>query len=328
MKLSIVIICWNDRKVITECLSSIVANTHETQFEIIVSDNGSVDGSIEFLRSEFQEVRVIENGRNLGFSGGNNVGIRNCEGEYIIILNPDTIIHDAAFDKWVDYADRHPEAGAFGCRVLNPDGSYQITAYPFPTVWRYWLAALRLQKLGKISSRFDSNVYAGWNGDTERRIDWQSGCCIMFRGDLIKRLGGFDERFFYWFEEVDLCRRVQNEGYRILFTPDVIVTHLGGQSVSRYPLRFDIETLRNRYRYFFKHWGKKGLLRCHRLTRVELVYQQIYLGLKLRLRPADDLRAYLTMRREVLKWNRKINPVRFVENGDEPQVETQGGGLP
>lgn len=111
MKLSIVILCWNDLKVITHCLRSIYSGTHSTEFEIIVSDNGSTDGSIEFLRENFPQIRVIENGANLRFSKGNNVGIRASNGEYVLILNPDTIIHEGSLDRWMEFADRHPEAG-------------------------------------------------------------------------------------------------------------------------------------------------------------------------------------------------------------------------
>src|SRR5213080_2162859 len=212
MKLSIVIICWNDRKVIGDCLQSIIAGTHTTEFEVIVSDNGSTDGSVEWIRQSFPRVRVVENGANLRFSKANNVGIRASRGELVLILNPDTLIHDGALDTWVEFADRHPEVGAFGCRVLNADGSYQEPARPFPTIWREWVAALYLRRLAHLSDVFISDTYTGWRGDTERSVDWQSGCCVMLRADLLKRLGGFDEQFYYYYEDVDLCRRVWEAG--------------------------------------------------------------------------------------------------------------------
>src|SRR5580700_8185054 len=117
MKLSIVIICWNDWKVIENCLRSIFENTRKIQYEVIVSDNGSTDGSVEHIRAQFPAVRVVENRANLGFAKGNNAGIREAIGEYILILNPDTIIHDGALDRWIEFADCHPEAGGFGCKV-------------------------------------------------------------------------------------------------------------------------------------------------------------------------------------------------------------------
>src|SRR5712692_5999946 len=110
MKLSIVIICWNDWKVIENCLCSIFAGTHKIQCEVIVSDNGSTDGSVEKIRAQFPTVRLVENRANLGFAKGNNAGIGEARGEYVLILNPDTIVHSGSLDRWIQFADRHPEA--------------------------------------------------------------------------------------------------------------------------------------------------------------------------------------------------------------------------
>jgi GT2 family glycosyltransferase len=318
MKLSIVIICWNDLRVIRDCLRSIFEGTHNTDFEVIVSDNGSVDDSTEFIHKHYPAVRVVENQQNLGFARGNNVGICASRGEYVLILNPDTIIHDGALDKFVGFADRHPEAGAFGCRVLNPDGSYQVSARLFPTIRRYWVSALGLSKL---SSAFVYEEYPRWRGDTERSIDWQSGCCVMFRGDLLRRLGGFDEQFFYHFEEVDLCRRVWNAGQPILFTPEAAITHLGGQSVNRFPVRFEIEKHRSRYRYFYKHFGRAAARRCRRLSIAKIRVRQLGYGLLNRFRPSEVLERRLEMYREVVRWNQALDPVEFVETGEEPRLE-------
>jgi GT2 family glycosyltransferase len=318
MKLSVVIICWNDLRVIRDCLRSIYAGTHSTDFEVIISDNGSVDDSIEFVCKHYPQVRVVENQQNLGFARGNNVGIRTSRGEYVLILNPDTIVHDGAFDRLVEFADRHPEAGAFGCRVVNPDGTYQLSARLFPTVWRYWVAALGLARLSPL---FTFEEYAGWHGDTERLIDWQSGCCIMFRGDLLKSLGGFDEQFFYHFEEVDLCRRVWNAGRPILFAPEAVITHLGGQSVSRFPIRFEIEKHRSRYRYFYKHFGVRAARSCRRLSIARIRVRQLGYGLLNLLKPQEVTQRRLEMYREVLKWNQALDPVDFVERGEEPRLE-------
>lgn len=320
MKLSIVIICWNDLKVIADCLHSIVERTHVTEFEIIVSDNGSTDGSVEFIRKHFPVAQIIENKANLGFAKGNNIGIRASKGEYVLIINPDTHVHEGALDRWVEFADRRPEAGAFGCRVLNPDGSYQQSARPFPTARGELLAALYMRWLAFISDSFGSDSYAGWKGDTEREIDWQSGCCLMVRGALLNQLGGFDEQFFYHYEEVDLCRRVWDAGYSIVYTPEASITHLGGQSVSRFPIRFELERCRNRYRFFYKYYGKRGARQCRRAWLVWLRVRQLGYGLKRLVTRSDVLDGRLAMYRASLAWNRQIDPVRFVEAGEEPAV--------
>jgi N-acetylglucosaminyl-diphospho-decaprenol L-rhamnosyltransferase len=319
VKLSIVILCWNDFKVISNCLSSIFSGVHSTEFEVIVSDNGSTDGSPERIREAFPLVHVIENGENLRFSKGNNVGIRASRGEYILILNPDTIIHDGSLDRWIEFADRHPKAGGFGCRVLNPDGSYQRSGRPFPTIWRGWMGALCLGALGYVSDAFVSNEYVRWNGDTERFIDWQSGCCLMVRADLLKRLGGFDDQFEYYYEDVDLCHRIWDAGYSVVFAPKVTITHLGGQStIERFPIAFEVDKHRNRYRYFYKYYGRRGARDCRRCSlarlRIRLVGYQIFELIK----QSDRRKRRLEQYRAAAEWNRRVDPVELVEKGREP----------
>jgi len=319
MKLSVVILCWNDLKVISNCLQSIFTGTRSVAFEVIISDNGSTDGSSDFIRKNYPTVRIIENQANLGFAKGNNAGIAASRGEYVLILNPDTIVHHGTLRRLVEFADVHPEAGGFGCRVLNPDGSYQESARPFPSIRGYWVAALYLRPLAYISDAFIPDIYTGWRGDTERVVDWQSGCCVMFRGKLLQELGGFDEQFFYHYEEVDLCRRVRNAGYPLIFTPAATITHLGGQSVSRFPLRFALEKYRSRYRYFYKHFGARGARRCRRVSLAALRIRQVGYGALAMFRPNELCKTRLEAYAVLARWNRRLDPVRLVERGEEPE---------
>jgi GT2 family glycosyltransferase len=321
VKLSIIILCWNDLKIIADCLSSVYSNIHSMEIEVIVSDNGSTDGSCEFIRQNFPQVRVIENGINLRFGKGNNVGIAVSRGKYVLILNPDTIMHEGALERFVKFADQHPEAGGFGCRVLNLDGSYQGSARPFPTIWREWLAALYLRPLGYISDAFVSDKYVRWNGETERSIDWQSGCCLLVRGELLKRLGGFDEQFYYYYEDLDLCHRIWDAGYPLVYTPAVAITHLGGQSTNvRFPIAFALDKYRNRYRYFYKYFGRRGVRRCRHVSIAWLLIRRIGYTLAQYVRPSDALRRRLELYRAAAEWNWNVDPVQFVENGKEPET--------
>jgi GT2 family glycosyltransferase len=323
VKLSIVILCWNDRKVIAECLRSIFSTTRSTDFEVIVSDNGSGDGSVEFIRSSFPTVHVIENGRNLRFAKANNVGIRAARGKYVLILNPDTIIHPNTLDKMVCIADQHPEVGAFGCRVLNSDGSYQVSARPFPSLRAEWIVALYLRVLGRLHKWFTSDAYCGWSGMTERWVDWLTGCFILVPARLLKSLGGFDEQFFYYYEDMDLCRRIWQAGYSILYTPEASIIHLGGQSTkTRFPpLAFLLDSQVTRYLYHYKYSGRGGVRRARRIALVSLTLRRLGYGLKQLVRPTDAGRERLQLLRGAFDWNYHVDPIRLVENGEEPRLE-------
>lgn len=322
MILSIVIICWNDLKVIKDCLSSIYAERAGLELEVVVSDNGSTDGSIDYIRKHYPEVRIVSNGANLGFAKGNNAGIRVARGKYVLILNPDTIIHKDALAKLVEFAETHAEAGAFGCRVLNPDGSDQCPAVPLPTLMGTLLSAPALRWLGCLSKTLLADRYPGWDGTSVREIGRQSGCCLLVRRDLLNELNGFDERFFYHCEETDLCCRIWKAGWKILFCPNAVITHLGGQSVGRFPIRFAIETFRSRYRYFYKHFGLSGMIRFRQITLLHLWIRRIGYGVVALLDggKSDSVKNRLEMYRIVIRWNTMLNPVRFINTGEEPNL--------
>lgn len=321
-RLSIVVLCWNNQAVIHDAIRSIYDTTKEVDFEIIVSDNGSEDGCVEGIRKAFPNpnLRVVESKANLGFARGNNAGIVMAQGEYILILNSDTIVHEAALDKLVQFADRHPEGGAFGCRVLYPDGRYQPSAMVAMTVRRWWIQAFGLHYLGHLSSMFLSGAYYGWRGDTEREVDFQSGCCVMFRGSLLKELGGFDPQFFFQNEDVDLCKRIWKAGYKVLFTPQAEITHLGGQSAKRARTRVDLETHRSRYKYFYKHYGERGAVQVRYPVLFFLVRQWALARLVSLWRPSDTNKGIAESLGVQIRWNYRLDPVRFVMCREEPDL--------
>ena len=323
MKLSIVILCWNDRKVIEDCLQSIYCNTRSSEFEVIVSDNGSTDGSVELIRASYPEVQIIENGRNLRFAKGNNVGIRASRGEYVLILNPDTIIHEGSLDRMMTFADEHPEAGAFGCRVLNADGSYQVSARPFASLKGEWIAALYMRWLGRLSEWFTADSYPGWRGDSQRQVDWVSGCFILVRSHVLESISGFDEQFFYYYEDMDLCRRIRQAGHSILYFPGATITHLGGQSTKgRFtPLPFVLDGQVTRYLYYYKYQGRSGVRRARRIALASQLLRLLGFGLKQLIRPTEAVRKRLEVLRGVFEWNYRVDPVRLVENGEEPRLQ-------
>jgi hypothetical protein len=265
-------------------------------------------------------VRVIENKTNLRFAKANNVGIRESRGDYVLILNPDTIVHEGTLDEVVTFADEHPEAGAFGCKVLNPDGSYQESARPFPTLRGEWIAALYLRPLAYLSDWFISDTYTGWKGDTQRTVDWLSGCSLFVRRDALERISGFDDQFFYYYEDVDLCRRIWQAGYTILFTPKMSITHLGGQSTKRFPIAFQLDSEITKYRYFYKYFGKRGVQGCRRVSLISLFIRRSgYKFLQL-VFPSDNQKPRIEALRVTYEWNKRVDSVRLVENGEEPEL--------
>jgi GT2 family glycosyltransferase len=320
MKLSIVIICWNDLSDIGKCLESVYRETSAIEFEVIVTDNASTDGSVPYVRSHFPQVRLVENQSNRGYGAGNNAGFRAALGEYVLILNPDTIIRGRAIEKLLAYAESHPEAGAFGCRVLNPDGSFQQAAYPIPTVRSFLMAALYLRWLGRWSDFFVSDTYVGWKGTAEREIGFQTGCCLLIRNHWLKSLGGFDEHFFHQFEDMDLCLRLWKAGSSIRYFPDAEIVHVGGRNRGRYPLRVVLETHRSRYRFFWKHYGRRGVKQIRRVSLISLWIRRMGYGVASCFKRDEAMQNRLAMYRVLITWHSRIDPVRFIEKGEEPDV--------
>lgn len=249
-------------------------------------------------------------------------GIAVAKGEYVLILNSDTIILDRAFDKWIPWADRHPEAGAFGCRVLNPDRSLQNSARPFPSISRYWIATLYLRSLAFLSPIFNSDTYTGWKGMSEREIDWQSGCRVLFRARALREVHGFDNQFFWHYEDVDLCFRIHKAGYKILYTPDAWIIHLGGQSAKRQPVRFSLEKYRSRYKYFYKHYGLSGARKCKTVTCADLWIRRLGYGVLSAVCKNRGYKSRIELYKMAIRWNSRLRLDRFIASGEEPKMES------
>lgn len=324
MKLSIIILCWNDQAVIGNCLRSIYASTHSTEFEVIVSDNGSTDGSIAFIRKNYPQVRVLENGGNLRFAKANNVGIQASRGQYVLILNPDTLIHEGTLDKLIAFADARPNVGAFGCKVVNVDGSYQESGRPLPSLLSPWITAFCVRRLGYLSDLFLSDTYVGWKGQIQREVGYLSGCFILVRGDLLRQIGGFDEQFFYYYEDIDLCHRIWEAGYSIMYTPSMTITHIGGQSTkARFPMAFALDSQVTLYRYYYKYYGRRGVRCCRWASLSSLFLRRLGYGLLQLLRPTEARKTRLRLLRVLFEWNMRVDPVRLVEKGEEPEPHVE-----
>lgn len=252
MKLSIVIVSWNTRELLAQCLESVFANPLTDPFEVIVVDNASADGSDGLVAAQFPQVRLIARNENVGFALGNNEAIPLCQGEYILLLNPDTVVKPDALTALVQFLDAHSEAGAVGSRLLNPDGTLQTSCYPAPTLPReLW----RLFHLDVIRPYGEYNMHT-WPTDTARRVDVIKGASLMFRRTVLETVGFLDGRYFMYSEEVDLCYRVRQAGWHLYWVPQSQVIHYEGQSTRQVAADMFLQLYLGKLMYFRKHYGR------------------------------------------------------------------------
>lgn len=223
--------------------------------EILVFDNASGDGSAEMVSAEFPDARLHRSDRNLGFPGGNNAGYALSRGRYFLLLNSDTVVAPGAFEQMVTFADGHPRAGIIGPRVLNSDGSIQMSCRRFPTLGA---GLFRNTPLGRI---FPNNRYTrdylmtDWKHDEARAVDWVSGCALLARREMIDEIGLLDESFFMYCEDVDWCFRAGQAGWQVLYDPGATIIHEIGRSTDQAVTRMIVQFHRSMYRFFRKHYA-------------------------------------------------------------------------
>jgi len=230
MDLSIVIVNWNTRDILRDCLLSVYDQTSEIEYEVIVIDNASIDDSVSMVRAEFPQVYLIENSENRGFAAANNQGMEIAKGQYVLLLNSDTIILDNAISKTLEFAKDRPNAAVVGCRVLNADKSLQPTCFMFPSLLNLALASIYLYKIFRKNRFFGRELMTWWNRDDIREVDVVDGCFMLVRREAYEQVGGTDEQFFMYSEETDWCYRFKQAGWKNIFAPIAEIVHLGGQS--------------------------------------------------------------------------------------------------
>ncbi|MCK1328788.1 MULTISPECIES: glycosyltransferase family 2 protein [unclassified Bradyrhizobium] len=229
--LSIIVVSYNTRDMTLRCLTSIIAETHATKYEIIVIDNDSSDGSAAAISRRCPDIKLIALNDNIGFARANNLAAKHARGRRLLLLNPDTIILDRAIDRLVAFADANPSFQVWGGRTIFPDGSLNRTScFRRISLWNLSCFALGLTYFGRGNPIFNSEAYGGWDRDTVRHVDIVTGCFLLIGRDLWQRLHGFDPAFFMYGEEADLCRRARLAGARPAITPSATIIHYGGAS--------------------------------------------------------------------------------------------------
>jgi len=278
--LSIILVSFNTCNVLRESLQSIDREQGSFRIETFVVDNNSHDGSVEMVETEFPHVRVLRSAVNLGFGAANNVALELARGRYVILLNSDAFLCPGSLRLSVEHMDAHPEVGLAGGRLVGRDFSWQPSARMFPSLLTDLLVMTGLS--GKFpKSRFFGQFDRTWADPMQpAEVDWVPGAYSIIRSEALQKVGFFDPEFFLYSEEVDLCRRIQNAGYKIFYWPDIVVIHIGGES-SRQIKTLEMSSagaqlirwrMRSTLLYYRKHhgmaawWSKQLELALYRLT--------------------------------------------------------------
>jgi GT2 family glycosyltransferase len=260
MDISVVIVGWNAKPYLKLCLESLTEAPPRRSVEIIVVDNASADGSSEMIKAQFPHVRVIRSEENLGFAKGNNVGIRQCQGRYVALVNPDVIVFPGCLDALADFLDQNPKVGNVGPRVFNPDMSMQSTCRKFPTLWNNFCSTTGLEKVFKNSKFFAGEHMFYFPHDRILPVDVLVGCFSMIRRETFDDVGLLDENLFMYGDDVDWCRRAWKAGWQVVFFSEARAIHDRGKITAPYPVRFAVAQQRSVLYYWRKHHGFCGVL--------------------------------------------------------------------
>lgn len=245
--LSIGIVTYNGKALLAQCLESMDRAGSAVSYEVIVVDNASTDGTCEWLQTAHPRARLVRNDQNRGIAVGNNQCLQAAQGRYVLLLNNDTLVLPGALDRLVAFGEAHPDAGAVGGRLLNPDGTFQASFFDFPSLWSEFLHATRLWAL--------FNRHYPSHGDCVdiREVDWICSASLLVRRAAAEQVGGVDEDFIMYSDETDLQYRMRQQGWKVYYLPEVATIHLGGQSASHWRRRRLI--YRGKLLFFQKHYG-------------------------------------------------------------------------
>lgn len=262
LDVSIIIVNYNTRQLTLDCLASVYASHTSYQYEIIVIDNASHDGSVEAIRTAYPQVRIIANRDNTGFAVANNQGMKVARGRYILLLNSDTVVQPDTLEIMIGFMDRRPEMGASGCKVILPDGSLdKACKRGFPTPSASFYYAFGLSRLFPDRPKFNQYQLGHLSPDDEYPIDCLVGAFMLVRREVVEQVGGLDETFFMYGEDVDWCYRIKEAGWDIYYYPRTYIVHYKGASARRKPMKIVYEFHRAMWVFHRKHYAKRyGLL--------------------------------------------------------------------
>ncbi|MCL4458613.1 MAG: glycosyltransferase family 2 protein [Chloroflexi bacterium] len=296
--LSIVIVSYNTCGLLRYCLHSVFASIAVKPFaaEVWVVDNASVDGSPQMVCAEFPSVHLIINKYNRGFATACNQAIEQTTGRYVLLLNPDTVVLGETLGRMVEMMDSYPEAGAAGCRLLNPNGTIQHSCFRFPGLWMSFLDFFPINYRllnSRLNGRYPWRCY-----EQLFPIDHPLGACLVVRRETIQQVGLLDEQFFMYCEEIDWCMRIKRGGWQIYYLPGTDIIHYGAQSTLQFRSQMFVELHKSRYRLFAKHydrffrWAVRGIVRLGVAKEALVAWWKAHRGQLSELELRDRLAAY------------------------------------
>ncbi|MBW8041251.1 MAG: glycosyltransferase family 2 protein [Planctomycetes bacterium] len=256
MDVSIIIVAWNVRELLFNCLKSVFDVTRGISFEVIYVDNSSEDGSIEMVSEEFPDVRIIRNKKNEGFIKANNQGIEISQGRYVLLLNSDTVVLDNAIAKMVKFADAHPETAVIGCKVLNPDETLQRNCFMQPSLLNMFLSATYLYKIFPKNRFMGRERMTWWDFDKTREVETISGCFSLVRREAIEQVGVMNDIYFVYGDDPDWCYRFKKSGWKVLFNPEPKIIHYGGQNTKHMAEKFKLQLYGSKLIFMKLHRSK------------------------------------------------------------------------
>lgn len=284
MRLTISIVNWNTTELLRRCLTSVFDNPPGAEFEVIAVDNASADFDEQALAAEFPQVKIIANSDNTGYAHGNNQALELATGDYTLLLNPDTEVRPGALQALIDFMETHPDAAAAGARLVRPDGSVDQCARGFPSPLALFSEYLGVSKLFPESRILGAYRMTGFKFDRVAEVDQVMGSCMIISGKALREIGLMDEGFPIFFNEVDWCFRAKESGWKIYFTPDAEILHLGGQSTKQVKAAMRIESQKSLRRFYEKHYKRRVFAPIY-----WLVMLGIYLNMRLIRRQGKEL---------------------------------------
>ena len=300
-RMAVGIVSHNTRELLRECLDSVV---RQDPAQLVVADNASMDGSAEMVRAEFPGALLCRNEMNRGYGAAANQVMARCSAAYVLLLNADTRLKPGALQALCAFMDRHPQAAIVGPRIVNPNGSLQQSCFPFPTPLAVFLDVSNLGRLTHFLPFLRESYLPTWSHTRARAVPWVLGAALAIRREAFEQAGGFDESFFMFYEEADLCYRLEKMGWQVYFAPVTEIVHVGGASTRQRASDMQVQLYSGLVHFYRRHYSRKARAALGVLIEAVALGRWIRDWLSLRVTADAQKRAQLAVSIEA--WRRLL----------------------